>query len=146
MTFHWGKQECRKKNAKTSKSVIKSSHNCGVRYWTNYKTWVSSTDVTVTDWEEGKPTLAKLKDITQAGVQAAAGGSSPIQHHPFSMSVHTPKTHGSLQPSNYLPLHPIWGAKLQGPWRWTMPWLQLSWRTGSPLLCLTALGCFLLSP
>lgn len=66
-----------------------------------------------------------------------------IQHHPFSTSVHTPETCGSLQPSNYLPLHPIWKAELQGAGRWAMPWLQLSWRTGSSLLCLIALGCFL---
>lgn len=59
--------------------------------------------------------------------QVAAGGSSLIHHHTFSMTVHIPEHMGSLQPSNYLHLHPTWGAELQGAWRWARPWLQLSW-------------------
>lgn len=75
----------KKKECKSIKKCNQELLQLSSQYWTNYKTSVSSTDVTVTGWEKGKPKLVKLKHVTQAGVQAAAGGSSPIQHHPFSM-------------------------------------------------------------
>lgn len=133
------------KNAKASKSVIKSSCNCGVRYWTNYKTWVSSTDVTATDWKAGKDTLAKLKDVTWAGMQAAAGGSSPIEHHPFSISVHTPE---HIVPSSLQIISPCTQLEEQSSREYGGEPSHgfSSAGTGSSLLCLTGLGCFVPSP
>lgn len=142
MTFHWGEQEWRKKHAKVSKSVTESSCNCGVRYWTNYKTRVSSTDVTVTVWEEGKPTLAKLKDVTQAGCRQQQEEAVPYNtihslclctppEHITPSSLHTisPCTQPEEQSSREHGGEPCHGFSLAG--------------TGSSLLCLTGLGCFL---
>lgn len=129
MIFHWGEQEWRKKNAKASKSVIKSSCNCRVRHWTNYKTRVSSTDMTVTGWEEGKSICVKLKDVTQAGSSRRKQSHTP----PYILyDCAHPRTHGLPPALNYLHLHPTWGAELQGAWRWARPWASAQLGQAAP--------------
>lgn len=125
--------------------MIKSSCNCQVRYWTNYKIRVSSRDMTATGWGEGKSTLVKLKDVMQAGLHAAAGGSSLIHHHLFSMTVHIPEhmAPSSLQTISTCTQHEEQSPREHG----SEPGHGFSSAgTGSSLLRLTGLGCSLPSP
>lgn len=104
------------------------------------KPWASSTDATDdTDWQEDKPTSAKLKGhVAWAGEQAAAGANrvpcSPV--HPLYLCI-TLITRFPLA-SKLSPLQPMWGAELRGAWGWAVLWLQLSLDRIAP--CCVQLG------
>lgn len=143
MIFRWGEQEWRKKNAKASKSVIKSSCNCRVRHWTNYKTRVSSTDMTVTGWEEGKSICVKLKDVTQAGSSRRKQSHTPPS---ILYDCAHPRTHGLPPAFKLSPLAPNTRSRAPGSMEVSQAMGFSSAGTGSSLLCLTGLGCSLPPP
>lgn len=94
------------------------------------KPWVSSTDVTEdSDWEEGKPTLLKLKNMSHGqGCRSSSRRKQRVPRNAIRPLCPCIPRNTWVPPAFKLsPLAPTRGVELRRAWRGAVRRLRLSW-------------------